>query len=194
MTLNAKQKIKIYFIIFFLAAVLLVFLGLMPLLTGLLKTSKELAGQKDTLALIEGQIAALEEFQKNNSVYQANVKKIDASFISEEAPIEFIEFLENEAQKQGLDIIISSVKEASEKKSLRVTTVFQMAIGGPFPKCLTFLKRLEESPWLIKIDQANIDRVEEKNKPLSFKNLKEGDVVLNLNFKTFSRYLTLIIR
>ncbi len=191
---TAKQKIKIYFAAFFFAAVLLVFLGLSPLLTGLLKTSKELAGQKDTLALIEGQISALEEFQKNNSVYQTNVKKVDASFISEEAPIKFIEFLENEAKKQGLDIIISSVKEASEKKSLRVTTIFQMAIGGPFPKCLAFLKRLEESPWLIKIDQANIDRVGEKNQLLSFKNLKEGDVVLNLSFKTFSRYLTSVVR
>ncbi|MDD4989798.1 MAG: hypothetical protein PHW31_00610 [Candidatus Pacebacteria bacterium] len=194
MTLNAKQKIKIYFATFFLAALLLVFLGLAPLLSGLLKTSRELAAQKDTLALIEGQIAALEEFQKNNSAYQTNVQKIGAGFVSEEAPIEFIEFLESEARKQSLDIIVSSVKEASEKNSLRVTTIFQIAVGGPFPKCLTFLKRLEESPWLIKIDQANINRVEENNKPLSFKNLKEGDVVLNLSFKTFSRYLTSVVK
>jgi len=192
--LTAKQKIKIYFAVFFLAVVLLIFLGLAPLLAGLLKTSKELTGKKDTLVLIEGQIAALEEFQKNNLAYQANVKKVDASFISEEAPIEFIEFLEKEAQNQGLDIIISSVKEASDKKSLRITTVFQVAFGGSFPKCLTFLKRLEQSPWLLKIDQVGLDRISEKNKLLSFKNLREGDVVLNLSFKTFSRYLTLVIK
>ena len=64
----------------------------------------------------------MEEFQKNNLVYQANVKKVDASFISEEAPIEFLEFLEKEAQNQGLDFHISSVKEASDKKQIIVTT------------------------------------------------------------------------
>ncbi len=191
---TAKQKIKIYFAVFFLAVVLLIFLGLAPLLAGLLKTSKELTGKKDTLVLIEGQIAALEEFQKNNLAYQANVKKVDVSFISEEAPIEFIEFLEKEAQNQGLDFLISSVKEASDKKSLRVITVFQAALGGSFPECLTFLKRLEQSPWLIKIDQVGLDRISEKNKLLSFKDLREGDVVLNLNFKTFSRYLTSVVK
>jgi len=67
-------------------------------------------------------------------------------------------------------------------------------LGGSFPKCLAFLKRLEQSPWLIKIDQANMDRVEEKNKPQSFKNLGEGEVVLTLSFKTFSNYLTSVVK
>lgn len=188
--MTAKQKIKIDIVVFALVALLMVFLGLMPLLSSLAKTSRELSVQKAILLTLENQIAVLKDFQDSEPLYQANVEKIDASFIAQEAPIAFIEFLEQEAQAQGLDILISSVKEASEKKAMRLTTAFQAAVAGSFSDCFTFLKRLEKSPWLVKIDQINMDRVGEKEKPLSFKNLSEGEVVLNLAFKTFSSYLT----
>jgi hypothetical protein len=175
---DAKKKIKVDVAIFIAVFVALLFLCFSPLLAKLLETTKELANRKALLKSLEEQIAVLQDFQNNNLVYQENIKKLDSSFISSEAPVEFIGFLEELAKKYGLEISLSSVKDTFEKKESRVTTSFQATIIGDYPIALAFLKKLEQSPWLIKVDQVDIDRVE-----------KDSKVTLKLGLKTFSNYL-----
>lgn len=187
--LTAKQKIKIDAIIFVLVFITLIFFGISPLLSELFKTTKDLSSRKAVLKILENQITALQDFQNNSLAYQQNIQKLDSSFVSDEAPVEFIEFLEKLANNQGLEIALSSVKDASEKKGNRLTTAFQATIVGDYPVVLSFLKKLEQSPWLIKIDQVDINRIEEKAKPFGFSAGNVGQVVLKIGFKTFSNYL-----
>ncbi len=192
--MEIKKQIYIIVSAFFLLAIFLVLFLVYPLSKEITQSSGELVSQINSRLALKSQYDQALNFKQKYESYQQNLNKADDLFIDPQNPVDFIEFLEKEAQNQGLDFLISSVKEASDKKSLRVITVFQAALGGSFPECLTFLKRLEQSPWLIKIDQVGLDRISEKNKLLSFKDLREGDVVLNLNFKTFSRYLTSVVK
>ena len=187
--LTAKQKIKIDAIIFVLVFITLIFFGISPLLSELFKTTKDLSSRKAVLKILENQITALQDFQNNSLAYQQNIQKLDSSFVSDEAPVEFIEFLEKLANNQGLEIALSSVKDASEKKGNRLTTAFQATIVGDYSAVLVFLKKIEQSPWLIKIDQVDINRIEEKAKPFGFSAGNVGQVVLKIGFKTFSNYL-----
>lgn len=187
--MKSKKKIKIDIVIFALVFIVLISFCLFPLLSKLFKTTKEITSKKAELKLLENQINALQDFQNNSLAYEQDIQKLNQAFVSSEAPVEFIEFLEKLANSQGLEISLSSVKDASEKKGERLTTVFQATIAGNYPAVLSFLKKLEQSAWLIKIDQVDINRIEDKTKPYGFTTTKAGQVVLKLGFKTFSNYL-----
>jgi len=185
---TSKQKIKIDIAVFAVFLILAIFLGIVPLSRGLSKDSKSLATKKSTLSFLESQIKALNDFQNSSLEYQQKINKLDSSFVSEEAPIEFIKFLEQEAGKQGLKISLSSAGGTSEKKGNRLTIGFQATLTGSFPNVLVFLKKIEQSPWLIKVEQVNIDRIGDKNKPYGAENVQIGQVILSLSFKVFSNY------
>ncbi|MEK7103822.1 MAG: hypothetical protein AAB842_00280 [Patescibacteria group bacterium] len=185
-----KQKIKIDITVFAAFLILAVFLGIVPLSSQLSLDSKNLATKKSTLSFLESQIKTLNDFQNSSLEYQQKISKLNASFVSQEAPIEFIEFLEQEASKQGLKISLSSVGGVSEQKGNRLTMGFRATLIGSFPNVLVFLKKIEQSIWLIKVEQVNIDRMGDKNKPYSPENAQVGQVVLSLSFKAFSSILS----
>lgn len=187
--LLSKQKLKINILVFVAVVAILVIIGIVPLLSSFFKNSKDLDAKNKSAYSLDQQIAALKDFQANNNIYQQSVQKLKSSFVFGEAPIEFIEFLEAEAIRQGLDIDITSVKDSSEKKANRLTMAFQVSLSGDFPDVLGFIKRLEQSPWLLKIDQASIQRLGDKEKAYNFQETKPGEVVLTLSFKAFSNYL-----
>jgi len=187
--IQSKQKIKASVALFVIAFILLIIFGVCPAVSKLKAVSKNLSEQKGKFIFLEEQIKVLDDFQKSDSVYQQHINKLNTSFIYAQAPIEFIEFLEKEASKNNLQAVISSVSNVSEKKGSRLIMVFQATFSGSFPNVYNFLRKIEQSPWLIKIDQATIERVDESNKSLEAENLKTGKVILKLNFQTFSNYL-----
>jgi len=187
---TAKQKIKIDVAVFAVFLALIVFLGIVPLSSQLSSGSKNLAAKKGVLLFLENQIKALNDFQNSDLEYQQKITKLDSSFVSQEAPIEFIEFLEQEAQKQRLKISLSSAAGVSEQKGGRLTMGFMATLTGRFPNVLVFLNKIEKSPWLIKVEQIDIGRVGESNKFYGVEGSSTGQVVLTLSFKTFSNYLS----
>lgn len=189
--LSARQKIKIDVVVLILFFILVVFLAIIPLCSRLLSNSKNLAAKKSALVFLGEQIEVLNNFQNSGFEYRQKINKLDSSFVSEEAPIEFIEFLEKEALAQNLKISLSSGTGVPEKKENRITIGFQARITGKFPDALVFLEKIEKSPWLIKIEQINIDRTSEESEMYSSAPVKNkpGEITLNIVFKTFSDYL-----
>jgi|GEM_PF-1755439 Tfp pilus assembly protein PilO len=192
--LNAKQKIKIYVLVFCLLTIILAIFVIKPLVQNIVKISDTLAKQKEDIALVQKQIDILARFQKNKNEYEQNLQKIGAGFVSEKAPVDFIEFLEQEAQKQNIQIAIVSIQHPNDKNTPQNTMLFQITLAGSFPHCFAFLRRLEQSPWLVRIDNLNIKRAKDKEKIADFEELKEGEVILSLNFKTYSSYLPSLIK
>lgn len=187
--MKSKKKIKIDVAIFVGIFIALIFLCLSPLLSKLFKTTNELANKKNVLTALENQINALQDFQNNSLFYEQNIQKINQVFVSEEAPVEFIGFIEKLANKYGLEIFFPSVRDVSEKNRNRIITSFQTTLTGDYPFVLNFLKKLEQSPWLIKIEQVDMSRVGEKTKIYGSSGVEDGQVSLKLEFKTFSNYL-----
>ncbi|MDD5738732.1 MAG: hypothetical protein PHY72_02280 [Candidatus Pacebacteria bacterium] len=187
---TAKQKIKIDIAVFIAFLILVIFLGIIPLSSQLSFDSKNLATKKSALSFLESQIKALSDFQNSSLEYQQKINKLDSSFVSQEAPIEFIEFLEQEALNQGLKISLSSAERVSEQKGSRLTMGFMATLTGGFPNILAFLKKVEGSPWLIKVEQVDVSRISANNKLYGAEDAQIGQVILNLSFKTFSNYLS----
>ncbi|MBZ9572717.1 hypothetical protein KJA17_00775 [Patescibacteria group bacterium] len=182
--MTAKRKIYIISICFFVIFTLAIIFGITPLVGEIKKSSENLIFQKRAFNLFQSQLKDLENFQKNYSLYQSTLERIEKSFVVLEAPIDFIEFLEKEAQKSDLKIEISPLTLPPAETDPWGSTGFQISVGGPFPSCLKFLERLERSPYLVEIFQLNIERIEEKGNR-RFEGLSPGDVSFNIALKAF---------
>lgn len=183
--ISSKNKIYLILIVWIIIFGLLLRFGIFSLAKELNRTSEEFAFQKKALELFQLRVEDFKNFQKNYSFYQTIIKKIENSFVNQEAPINFIKFLEKEAENLNLSKEISPLSIPQRETDIWLPIAFSVALGGPFSDCLKFLERLEQSHWLIEISQLNIKRVEEKEKK-KFESLSIGEVTFNITLKTFS--------
>lgn len=169
MILNKKLK---YFIIFIIIANILTLCMVLSLLNSIEKDAQLLAIQKKELFRIEKRAENSEKLEKKYQDYNLELKKIDNLFAKKSTPIEFIEFLEQTAESCSLLIEISSLsfQEYKEPKKeepaiLYPWDFFNIKINteGDFNNSFVFLQKVENSPYLMEIENLNI-RKQEKEK------------------------------
>lgn len=169
---------KIYFIFFLWVVIFFLLLKFgVIFFAGEFKTfSQDIASQKKAQGLLESRIKDFTNFQKNYSFYQPIFEKLENSFVDKEAPIEFIEFLEKEANDANLAIKISPSTVNSKEKENWIPIGFQILLQGNFSNGLRFLERLEQCPWLVEILRVNIEKIPENN-----------NIKLTLEIKVFAK-------
>jgi len=183
--MTAKRKIYLTTICFLVIFALAVIFGILPLMSEIKKSSENLIFQKRALDLFQQQLMNLEDFQENYSFYQPTLERIEKGFVAAEAPVDFIEFLEREAQKSALEIEISPLILPLAKTDLWKNSGLRIMIAGPFSSCSRFLGRLEQAPYLLEIFQLNIERIKGEGQGKKFEDLAIGDVSFSINLKTF---------
>lgn len=181
----SEKRIYLILIVWIIIFGFLFEFGLLPLTKQLKRVSEEFAFQKKALELFQLRVEDFRNFQENYSFYQPIFKKIENSFVNQEAPINFIKFLEEEAEKLKLSKEISPLNIPQRETDAWLPVGFSVSLGGRFSDCLKFLERVEQSSWLIEISQLNIKRVEEKEKK-KFEGLSLGEVTFDISLKTFS--------
>lgn len=184
--MTAKRKIYLTTISFLVIFALAIIFGILPLMAEIEKSSENLIFQKRALDLFQQQLMNLEDFQENYSFYQPTLARIEKSFVAAEAPVNFIEFLEREAQKADLKIEIYPLILPLAETDLWKSSGLRVTVAGPFSSCSRFLERLERAPYLLEIFQLNIERIGEKGPGKKFEGLAQGDVSFNISLRTFS--------
>ncbi|MCX6760810.1 MAG: hypothetical protein NTZ84_01730, partial [Candidatus Nealsonbacteria bacterium] len=97
-----------------------------------------------------------------------------------EVPVDFISFLEKTASQSSVSIEISPFSAGKSGKDSWPFLNFQVNINGSFPSFLSFLEKIENSPYLIEIQNLNISQsAEVKN--------SSGNVNALISFKAFSK-------
>ncbi|MBZ9578292.1 hypothetical protein KJA14_00280 [Patescibacteria group bacterium] len=186
MKLKPERKIYLSLIIFGIITILLIILIIHPLFKGIQKNSEEFISQKKKLILLQEEMKSLKETEVLYKTYQTNIDKIDDLFADPEVPIEFIEFLEKNAEKSQLSIKISLMarKETEPWPSL----FFQISTVGSFPNLLKFLEKLEASSYLIEISDLNVKRLTEKElQSDEFRTFSLGDVYTMFLIKVLTK-------
>jgi len=154
--MTAKQKINLSLIILIALVILISFSAIRPILEDIKNNSEESISQKENSATLEAKIENLENFKTTYKNLGDFSKKVDALFVNAEVPVGFIGFLENiaEAYHLKIDIVPASVKAID--KNLWSYLNFQISILGSYPNFLKFQKKLENSPYLLEIQNLNI--------------------------------------
>ena len=125
--------------------------------------SEEISSYKSGAVSIDLQNKELDNFKKNNKEYKPNLEKIDALFVEAKNPIDFIEFLEKIAFDSGVISDINLVPTPKNASTAGVSTAFfQIYAKGGFLNILKFSERLETGPYLAKVSNVTIKKLEEK--------------------------------
>jgi Tfp pilus assembly protein PilO len=149
-----QKNIYILTIILSLFSILLVVFLLFPLFSEIKRLSQE-------LVILKAKIENLKNFKKVYLAISPELEKIDNLFADFELPINFIEFMEKTAKESNLIVKISLLpkpKEEEKKEDWLILT-FQIRTTAPFPRFLSFFEKIENSPYLIKIQDLTITRV-----------------------------------
>lgn len=154
--MNIKQKNNISIFFFLVLFILTFFLVISPLLKDIQSRAKELSLQENKSITLQLKIDGLERFKNIYKGLEGDLKKIDDLLVNLEVPVEFINFLEGEAQQLNLDFEISSVNNYTDNLNSWSYIIFQATINGNFSDLLKFLESIENSSYLIEIVNINI--------------------------------------
>lgn len=193
MNLSAKRKIQISVIAFIFVLVLVALFIFRPFLVKIKDNGEILSAQKASLLFLEKQIKNVQDFQKQFLADNGDLKNLDSSFLNYAAPIEFFEFLEQEALDANVLLDVSPLldkpqdKDQKEKTKIK-TMIFEVVIAGDFPDCLRFLKQIERGPFLSQVTGVSIEKLDKNtDKFKQFEGLLPGQVISNVHLEVLAK-------
>ena len=102
--ISSKKKIYIVLIIWAIFFGVLIKFGLLGFIEEVKKASDEITFQKKSYDFFQLRIEDFKNFQKSYPLYQSILEKNEISLVNKEVPIEFIKFLEREAEKSAVSV------------------------------------------------------------------------------------------
>jgi hypothetical protein len=185
--MSTKSKtILTLIIVAFLAALLVIFL-IYPTYTDIANNSQELILEKQKMKALEEKIGNIQYFRDNSEQIEANISKASEFFAASDAPVNFITFLERIAKESQTSMeIVPSVPVEDEKLPWEHIT-FRIATVSTFPNFLKFLDKLESGPYLIKIENLQIKRLNASAlKVTRFEGFSVGDASASITLKVYA--------
>jgi len=174
-----KKRIYSTLIIFAFLIILIIVFIVFPLFCEIKNNSKELIVQKEKFVDLETKIINLEKFKVSYTELRPFLKEIDNLFVDSKAPIEFIGFLENTSKESQLKIEILPTSDKKTEKDFWSYLTFQITSTGSFPNFLKFLEKLENSLYLVEIQNINIGKL------IGDKDAVSDNVRANFSVKVF---------
>lgn len=177
--MTTSKNITIFLIIWSTIVLVFIIFLIYPLFNEIRGASQNFISQKNRLLELEIRAENFRELQQIYKIYQPDFKKIDQLFINAEEPINFIEFLEEEAilAQISIEMLPFPPKEDDPWPSMD----FRLTLEGPFPNFLKFLERLESSIYLIEILNLHLKRLNEDL------NEDEGNIEATLLIKVYTK-------
>jgi len=159
MIITNNNKTYIAISVFVASAILMVIFLVFPAFQAISRASIDLSSQEKSLILFGERMNSLEGFKL---VYNdLKLVEVDNLFIDSEVPVEFIGFLEREAEETEVALEIAPASPRDSRQDSWPSLTFQINANGSFPQFLQLLEKLENSPYLIEINNLNISEAEE---------------------------------
>ena len=185
--MTLKNQITISLVVVLALSILLVVLLIRPTYHDIKSNSQNLISQKKQLLTLENKIENIEQFREKHQEIQQNLTAAETVFINAEAPVNFISFLQKNAQNCQVSIEIFPSFPSKVGDDPWISSAFQLISNGSFPNFIKFLEKLESSPYLVEIKNLNINRLSEKELRLEkFQGLSVGDIEATLLIKTYA--------
>lgn len=160
--METNKKTLIISIVFGLIILALTCLIIYPLFRGIRKSSDDFITAKQDLILFQSRIENLGKIKKTYESWEGNLEKTEELFIDPEIPIDLIEFWEGIAKDLGILIDISYVSLKITEDDPWDSIGFQIIITGSFIDFLRFVEKIENSPYLIEIQNLIVKRLTEQ--------------------------------
>lgn len=186
--MSPTKKIYLSTAIFGTLSILLLVFIVFPLFKGIKETSRIFLSEREKTASLVKEGEGLEKMKDFYRNYQSDFERIENVFIDPEVPVEFISFLENNANVSQTKLDILSMAKKSEKGDPWPSLSLQLSVIGSFPNFLEFLEKLEQGPYPVEISGLNTRSLTEKELgSKEFEGIFRPDTITSLSVKVFTR-------
>lgn len=184
--MNLNKELILYILgVTAILAVMIVFL-VIPLIKGIRSSSQDFVENRKKVVNLQREkrhyIALKQEYEDSKGKFE----KINSLFVNSEVPVKFIEFLEESSVKANFPIEVSPGPGTQSKSDLWPTIFFKVAGSGSFTDFAKFLERVENSPFLVEVQDLNVDRLTEEDVRGESKERKVGDVEAKILIKAYT--------
>lgn len=143
------------------AAMLLVFIAfvLFPLIRSIRADGARVFAARQelrTVSLYEEQIQKFEELSKTR---EEDIAAFDNLFVDRTTPIPFIEFLENTSQRSQVSLKITPIESLRKEEDVWNSIDFELTGKGSYPNTASFIKQLENAPYLLEFKNVVLQRL-----------------------------------
>lgn len=116
--------------------------------------------EKEVLNLRKEEISILENFNQVKEIQKERekIEKIKEALFNPENPVPFIEFVENLAKEENLEFSLNTKEDKNQKEKV----IFSIAFSGELENIFNFLKKLENSPYFLRIESLKLSKGKEK--------------------------------
>lgn len=157
-----KDKRKVINLVILIIIILLFFIFIiLPLLNEIREGSESFIFEKKRFTELNIKTEKLRNFQDIYQERQININRLNQLLIEPINPINFIKFLEEQADNSQLLREIDPIPRGREEDDYSYLN-FRLKLEGSFPNFLKFFERLESGPYLVNILNLNIRRLEEE--------------------------------
>jgi len=191
--MTLKTKINLSIVAFIILTIFIIVFLIPHLFSEIKKSSRELISQKEKLAEFQAMTEDLEKFKSDYPEIKENLEKINILFIDPEVPVDFISFLEKTSNDCKVKLDISLGLPQKIEKDPWPSISLQIRSASSFSNFMRFLEKLEQSSYLIEIQNLSIARLSEMEltQPFPQKELLErlvsGDVKATFSIKVFTK-------
>jgi len=154
--------ISLFFVGFFIASTIFLIIPLVKGINGIEKDSRDLIIVKADREFFSEEKNNIEKLENTFKEIQPNIEKTNVFFVSPEVPVDFISFLEKLASESDifLKIYPSGVSLVeNSNKNLWSFLNFNLEAFGSFSDFSKFIEKLENSSYLIQVQNLNIRKV-----------------------------------
>ncbi|PIU16327.1 hypothetical protein COT20_00675 [bacterium (Candidatus Gribaldobacteria) CG08_land_8_20_14_0_20_39_15] len=183
---SAKKKLYLLVLVACLIDFLFFYLVLFPLVKRIQINANNLDIQKNSLAIAEERNGKLEVLQKNIDNLKKNSQFVQNAFIDSSAPVQFMEFLEKQAQNHRLGLAASLFNLSDTKNDLWLAIGVRLEIEGQLADCLRFMETIENSHWVVAITRFDLQKIKQKETTGEFQENPGAEILLSLDIKAFS--------
>lgn len=180
--MSINKKIYLSLIIFIFVGFCFIFFIFSFLFKGIKKDSEGIIFQKEKINFLEAKIKNIEEFKNFYNEIYPNFKKIDNLFVDSEMPIDFIDFLEKTSKDCGISIETTLISPRKDDQDWDYLS-FQITSKSHFSRFMIFLKKIENSPYLINVQSLSTrESLDQTTVP---EESIEENIVINLVIKVY---------
>jgi hypothetical protein len=175
-----EKKIKISIAVFLGLIILVNVFIVYPILEEIKNNSHWLISEKDRFLTLNKKIDSLKNLDVSYNDREGTLKQIDNLFIDSEVPVDFINFLETTGKQSSVSVEIAPFSVGKNNENSWPFLNFQLTVSGPFPYFMMFLEKIENSPYLIEIQNLTIGQSTEIKQ-------SSGNIKAVLSLKAFSK-------
>lgn len=154
-----RNKTTLYTVVLILWLGLIAGLVVYPLWGKVRVRSEQLIQNRKEIVALETQSQQLDKLQQEKEEFQQSFDRMNKLFVDKEAPVEFLEFLERTALDSEVSLDIQPASGRKLEQEPWPPTFFKLSGRGKFENCADFLAKLEQSPYLIRIQSLDFQQV-----------------------------------